>query len=328
MGAVTRLALRAAPRSWGAPVAVFLAGSLAAALIGCSDDGPAAPPPEPDMRGLVTAEVAATIDGTGHFVLRYPPPPPLGPRERPRQDLLALAAAFGPWAARGIGFERIAEMRGAPIDLAALRPCGRAVYIATPFALPDGAPTWVHRSLGPQWIFPLCESATAPPAVTLIVAANTTTQLIDGWPIDPPDSSGAPYMPIGVRLGESAPWMSAERAAAAVYRATGARIARVPEAAGTTDYVTEEATCYYWKLTVDRPVRVRGLASGTVSEVTDFFVFVVRCMLVPEPPSGVLVATPTQPAFIRQLTAVHPPVDTLEIPVLRPLLFEPFEIVP
>ena len=182
--------------------------------------------------------------------------------------------------------------------------CGRSYYVRPVVAMPD---TTVVRSQtsndwmmwAPTWVVPICDTngvvrssvelADVPPGLRVIQGANPhdVPELV-------PDSGTFPHIgqwpAAHMEEWERGIGMSPETAIAtanALLRTTGVHVAEVPEAftmvrmleppaVGPPRIFGDLAICPRWRLTLDRPVVLRGAGSG--QEVRTQTVWVTRSL--------------------------------------------------
>jgi hypothetical protein len=178
--------------------------------------------------------------------------------------------------------------------------CGRTYYVRPVVALPDAAdvPSVTSNPLmiwGPAWVIPVCNDAGFVQTTVLLTDAPVQLRVILGdQPSDVPemvfpDSTfpritgwDARYFPDWERgIGISPE--SAVAVAVAWLAGTGARVSEIPEAfmlvlphelprATTDPTMVQTHLCPRWRLTLDRPVSLRGMTSGQLVRTRTVFI--------------------------------------------------------
>jgi hypothetical protein len=335
--------------------------SVGALEIACT---PRAAAPSRVPAASVTGRATAAVGDSGVFaspVVPYGVHPLLS-----HADAESAAVAMGYWAAPSVQDLTVAYYHDIPTERR--RFCGRSYYVRPVVAMPD---TTVVRSMSgndwmlwaPTWVMPICDAkgqirtsvhlADMPPGLRVVQGPNPhdVPELV-------PDSGTFPH--IGQWSSEQLrEWdhgigltpESAVAAAMARLAPAGVHVAEVPEAftaARLLDpsppyipsprVVGDLAICPRWRLTLDRPVTLRGTASAQV--VRTDTVYVTRSnggcwgaplLQVPKPsqpetvPFQFLVAQPVPPR-----SRVRPPAPELRwttLRVLEPLWFEEARLV-
>lgn len=261
-------------------------GILVAALA-CGEQSPTITPPErlPDISAAVTPSLLQELNAAGEFNLR--PPTEVGDitPSYAKQLATAWARQFGPFIQSALSRDH-----GSPIEVAALMPCGRPVYAASPYALiePD-APAYVVNSFGAYWLVPLC-APSGELQVSLGVAAQTQAQLRNGL-IHFDEAYGNEFKPSAVPRGTEYP-MTAERAARLAAATTGVRVAGVPE-------LIRAERGYYpqysrWRVPLETPVTARGRSSNTTAQLTHLFLGYAG----PRTPEDAMIPLGDQPSVV------------------------------
>jgi hypothetical protein len=242
-------------------------------------------------RGAATGRAAAALGDSGAFAPRAlgAPPPGVRPviaRADAESAAVAFAYHFGPSApvVRGGRYEeRPTERR---------RVCGRAYYVRPVVAVPAAvAAAAVDADLtmawGPTWVVPVCDDGGFARTTVLLTDAPTRLRVVLG---DRPDDVPELVYPTdrSARIGSvpgplSLDWergvaLTPEAAVAVATTAiagAGARVAEVPEAFALVippdrlpqppivpQSMPQTPACPRWRLTLDRPVTLRGAGSG------------------------------------------------------------------
>lgn len=226
-------------------------------------------PPAPDAAGLraaVTEDVARGLGPDGRF-RPGPIPAETYPQITPEHaaDIaLAWARTFGQYV-RG----EMERRHGKPIDFAALRAGSPAYYAAAAY---EPVPRDVHpgfrNAFGPQYLVYLSDDEG--PVFSVAVAAFTEATVENGTLILP-SRGGMEVVPLAVPSGRGVDMPATpEQAAVIASRATAAQVAAVPELfMPGRGYHPQHSR---WKVTLDRPVQARGVASGAVRSTREVYV--------------------------------------------------------
>lgn len=309
-------------------------------------------------RGSVTGRAAAAVGDSGIFAS---PVQPRGVRPViPHADAESAAVAMAYMAAPSFQDPSVPYPHSIPTEQR--RFCGRSYYVRPVVAMPD---TTIVRSMSgndwmtwsPTWVMPICDDegivrgsvhftdlpprlrvrqGPGPRDVPELVPDSGTIPHIGEWPL------------MFMRDWERGIGMTPETAVAAAIALLGktaARVAEVPEAFMIVKVVDPSppmirmprivghlAMCPRWRLTVDRPVTMRGIGSRQL--VRTRTVYVTRkqdgCLGAPI----VEIAMPVQATTVPFMYAVMPQLGTrvprpydLELRwttlrVVEPLLFE------
>jgi hypothetical protein len=316
-------------------------------------------------RGSVTGRAAAAVGDSGIFASPVLPPG-VGP-VIPHADAESAAVAMGYWGAPSVQDRTVPYYHEIPTERRLF--CGRSYFVRPVVAMPD---TVVVRSnsgndwmmWAATWVMPICDEKGLVRTSVHLADVSPGLRVIQGpgsrdVPELVPDSGTFPH--IGQwRAGEIGDWergigMTPETAVAvatALLGKTGARIAEVPDAFiivrllepapplfRSPRVVADLAFCPRWRLTLDRPVALRGKASGHV--VRTQTVYVTRdaggCRGTPL----LQIPTPAQPATVPFMyNASRPPLASrhvgppaaefrwTELRVLEPLWFEEARLGP
>ncbi len=268
---------RATLRFWGVSL-----GVTCMSLSACVDLTGAEDSIKPvDVRRYVSEALAAQLDSRGRFMLPTPPPgayPQVTPAEA-----AALALRAGQIAGQSASFRsRLEDMRGAKIEFSKLTVSSRVYYAATPY---EPIPATFHAGLrnfyGPYYLVEL--EVGSKPVVSVAVAAYGEARVRDGRLVFPdrvPLLHGNEFQVQGIpREKKYSVPLSPERAVALVGSRTGARIVEIPELIRPEVYYVSQFA--RWKITLDRPVVVRGPESTQSRCVRHLFVGLWGAISVP-----------------------------------------------
>ena len=243
-------------------------------------------------REMIVGRAAKALDDSGHFVLPAEPEgihPALA-----RADAESAAVAQGYWFAPTRQVSRPHEMVEQPTE--GRHVCSRSYYVRPVVALPPDSVSassvtgdFVLRA-GPVWVTPVCDDAGVVRSTTLIADAPTRLRVILGDQTgDVPElvyaHDGADRI---VTINAKDSWRRMERGiglmpetavavAAATLAGTSARVSEVPDAFQVVlppdrwshrmpvyQSNTQGQACMRWRLVLDRPVTLHGVASGQV----------------------------------------------------------------
>lgn len=243
-----------------------LAVCCAILVAACEDQLSTPQPLNPgDIRGFVSADLAAQLTPDGRFPLAEAAPEPYPQISREQAAELAIA-----WARTYGKFIRpyLERDHGQRIDFDALRVISPVWYAA---AVYDPAPSNAHpgyrNAFGPHYLMYL--GVGEEPVLGVSVAAFAQATVTDGRLVLPA-SSGNEVIAYGVPpgWGFSLP-VSPEQAARIAATAGQARATAVPELINPhRDYHPYHAR---WKVTLDRPVNAR-LRSGEMRATREVYV--------------------------------------------------------
>ena len=221
-------------------------------LAACSDEVSAPRPLSPgNIRTAVTQDLAAKLGPDGRFVLPAAPAKayPQLSGEEATQIAVAWARTFGKYVRNE--FERL---HGKPIDFDALRPGAPAYYAAAAYdPVPADAHAGLRNAFGPQYLVYLVDDEG--PVISVAVAAFSQARVENGR-MRLPLAGGMEVVPDPIRRADGfvAP-LSPEQAVSLVNRATGARIAAVPELVmPPRGYHPQHSR---WRVTLETPVEAR-----------------------------------------------------------------------
>jgi hypothetical protein len=225
-----------------------------------------------DVRGYVSEALATQLDSRGRFIL--PAPPPGAYPQVTLAEAAELALLAGQIAGESASFRaRLEELHGAKIDFLKLKANSRVYYAATPY---EPIPATFHAGLrnfyGPYYLVEL--EVGSKPVVSVAVAAYGEARVRDGHLVFPdrvPLLYGNEFQVQGIprEKRHSVP-ISPEQAVALVGSRAGVRIVEIPELVRPEVYYASQFA--RWKITLDRPVVVRGQESAQNRCVRHLFV--------------------------------------------------------
>ena len=319
-----------------------LVAALPLVLASCGHD-PVAPTQGRVLTEWVTGPVAASLNAAGLFV-----------RARRSHRYLdqvaaesvgvAVARLLVPAGSLGLLGQETQTFHGSPIDFASLRLCGTTEYIEVATDdLPLRVAGAARRAYGPQWGVMLCAPGSSAAQVAIDVPDGPRDFRVERNEIVQGSlrqvGGGADWRVAAVL--PSYPWgivVSAEQATREVFVTTGRRISAVPRAFAMIDDVSNPAIpgsgCASWRVTVEAPIRVRGLESGAARDVQTLFVRRQNCLT---GPISLYAPTPKQPAgrsisFLRDTSGLNvdlaDPFDTIVVPVNGLGHFELVTVIP
>lgn len=212
-------------------------------------------PTEPRVSSAwLSGNAAEAVGSDGRFHLQVVQRHPLA--EIPATQAVVIATAWthsdGPWL-RGT-FE---QDRGAVVDPRHVDQCGRVFYADTPYQdLPSSASHTIQTVFGPWWLVTLCDNRG--PAISVAVSAySTNLKVADGSVV----GIGNELFATGIPTDLSSVPMSPEEAVQLAVSETGARVSEVPSLVmAPRPSAPQTAT---WLITLDRPISIRGVHSGT-----------------------------------------------------------------
>lgn len=233
--------------------------AVIALMTGCKPDS-IGTPLDDDLvvRQAVAGGVADAIDGSGHFILSTQ-----AASLREISGQVAQAQADG-WV-KTFASQRLPSLsaaRGERILLEGLHSCGRPYRAASAYDLGTETPLPLRRALGDRWLVSLC-TATGTPAILVSVSVYNTDVRIENGFLRLPALQGGQFKTYGIPKGMADLLMSPEHAALMAYRATGIRLAAVPElelAPGLTP--SYEAR---WRVVLEHPAQLQGPSGETVT---------------------------------------------------------------
>lgn len=247
----------------------MLLALVALGTAACGSTSPPSTPADSVDSSWVTANVAASLDGAGHYRVDALASAPAGELTRTEVETLGLAFVRSVPTRTGGVEQQVETEHGGPIDFGTLALCRRTFYLASAFATDAPPPTpSMNNALGGQYLSFFCDAA-GRPAVLLQVASRTTARtvgalggasdaFVNGIPLSRPDLIGTPEAATGVAA-----------------KGLHARVADVP--GGVADLFAigpiggnGRPVGALWRLRLDRTVQVVGLETarqGTVSTV-------------------------------------------------------------
>jgi hypothetical protein len=249
-----------------------LVQTCAGILIGiqaCSDQPAVAPsmPTRDELQTVLVGEAATGIapDGSFNLASRLPADGELS-ESQARTLATAYLALAGPMIRRSLEKDR-----GGPIEVKALRQCGRALYAASPFeTLGSEVHGAYRRVFGSWWLVGFCDTGGGLQVSVAVSALATGVRLKDGR-IDFGTSDGNEFFTLGVPPEwESPAGLSPERAAVRIGNKTGKRITQVPELIAPHPQLAYPQGAV-WRLRLESPVRARGNKTGRASTPTEVF---------------------------------------------------------
>jgi len=307
-----------------ATLALLVAVALAPA---CGDPGITDAGTTEDVRPHVTGAAAASLDSEGLFVFPTPVSPsaleimtPSRARELADAHVRTAGAFFK---------EDWEEGRGARIDLASLRAAPRVLYVPTPYGLmPEGYHRSYTRELGPHYLVRMMSGREF--ILYIAVAAYATEIGIDaaGNTQRPPFGRGGefgvhPIAPDTTHYRMFTP----EQAAILAGRLTGVRVSEVPVL--VQQRKPYSPTISLWKVTLERPVRVRAPQSARSLDVSEVYIgpqkaFRLQIPVLNQPTSDTIFAFRARPDG----SLIDSDPDRLVIPILggAPTHFEPVTV--
>lgn len=246
--------------------------------LGCKDGSPVAVESRvahdvPEVSPFVVGEAALALGPDGQFTIAAAPLSPARP-EITESRAREIAQAFVTTHARGVR-SSLERDHGGAINIDALHVCGRAWYAHSVFdPLSPEVPAVYHRLYGPWWLVTLCGGGERP-QVSVAVSAYATELKIANGRLQYPAVSGHELRVLGIpsALSTGLP-ATPERAVEVAARASGARIAGVPQLVAAPP--TEYPQAARWSLRLERNVTLnarepKGTAI-TTRHVNDVFV--------------------------------------------------------
>lgn len=193
-------------------------------LLACTESDSVAPPLVRANPEYLTGAAAAAVGSDGLFDLEAPAETqyPILTRIEAERLALGFVKEYAPST-----LARFEAQHGGPMDLESLQPCLRSLYAESPYVLlPDGAPRYVVRASGPQWVVTLC-SARGVPQLKVAVAAFGTDIVLEGGRLAFGPERGGEFFPSAIPLGSASP-VSPERAVEIAATISKRRITSVP----------------------------------------------------------------------------------------------------
>ena len=284
--------------------------AVAALLLAACGDAIGTPQPlgTSEIRAALAVNVADQLEADGSF--------PLGPipreahpqisREQAGEIAVAWARTFGRYVR-----EEMERKHGKPIDFGALRVGSRAYYAASPYeAAGEEAHPAVRNAFGPQYLVYLVDDEG--PVFSIAVAAFGEAVVESGM-LKLPRLFGMEVVPAPIRPGRGffAP-VSPEQAAVTASRASGARVAGVPELiAPGSEHHAQHAR---WRVPLDRAVKART-RDGEERVTRELYVGLGGALSLPSAAqsSGAVFSSRSQPHPIRLARRADRPVDYVSV---------------
>jgi hypothetical protein len=290
----------------------------------CGDSGITDAGATQDVRPYVTGTAAASLNSAGLFVFPIPASPSalqIMTPERARELAEAYVRSDGAFYK-----EDWEKWRGARIDLASLHADPRVLYVPTPFGLmPAGYHRSYTRELGPHYLVRMMSGREF---VLYVAIAAYATEI----EIDAAGNIQRPFIGRGGEFGVQpissdttyAEIFTPEQATIQAGRLTGARVSEVPVL--VQQQMPYSPTISLWKVTLERPVRVRAPQSARTLNVSEVYVGPQKALrlqipLPTQPTSDTIVAFRAGPDG----GLIDSDPDRLIIPILggAPTHFEP-----
>ena len=250
----------------------------------------------------------------------------------PHADAESAAVAIGYWEVPSVQDVSVPYYKERPLERRHF--CGRSYYVRPVVAMPDT--NVISSNVGndwgmwaPTWVMPICDDAERVRTTVLLSDVTLGLRVIQGdGPGDAPELVPTPgtfphigywhsrYFPDSERGIGMTP-ETAIAVAAARLIGTGARVAEVPEAftiimppnegarsADSRRTFARTAICPRWRLTLDRPVALRGTQSGQV--VRTRTLYVARGALGCEGAPVLQIPKPSQPTTVAFSYSIRP----------------------
>lgn len=239
------------------------------ALVACSDASRTRAVAAPDgrsSRAWAADAAAAALAGDGAFHIAAHVPIAGAEIDPAQASALAVAYAhtFGGWL--NIAWE---QDRGGKIDVTQLQACGPAAYARSPHVnggVKRGSlPEALRRALAPQYLVELCAGGT--PMVNIAVSAIAADARVVGGQLVGGDTRDFTSYGINPRMPRSV--IRPEDAALLAARATGQRVAEVPEL--VLPPFPGAPQLARWRITLEAPVKLRGRSSGIVRPTREVY---------------------------------------------------------
>jgi hypothetical protein len=226
-----------------------------------------APPPE--IRAFVTGEAAAALSPDGTFpyagATHHREDPIISPRVAGEQAL-GYVRAYGQFLHRS--WEKEA---GRSIDLLSLRAHPRVFYAESPYGRFPGPPVFqgYRKGFGPFYLVTLTDGR-APVLLISVSAFNTDVRIDERGLARIPQEGGEEFLSWGVPLDTTKyVVMTPERAVARLGLRTGARVTTPPQLVQMSAF--HHPVLAVWRLSLDRPIRVRAAGGGWERETRDVY---------------------------------------------------------
>lgn len=241
-------------------------------LLGCEGERiTGSPPGMVDAHPFVTGAAAEALGADGLFRLREPHAPSSRPIISPEWARL-LAASYV--LSFGHDLKRYWEQEhGRSINIAQLQPDMRVFYASTPYApFPEGYHPAFARGFGPFYLTAFGSGAA--PVLRVAVAAYATEVQIDGdgkiqRPVDQGTEFVSQGIPVDTTRADLASFVTPEAAVVTVARLTGVKVSEAPELMRVGMPLGPFSAV--WKVTLERPVRVRTRKDSRTAEVQHLY---------------------------------------------------------
>ena len=183
------------------------------------------------------------------------------PDEATRQEGGALAVAIVKFLGSTTGAirEYVETTHGAAIEFDKLFPCGRIVYVVSPFnPVKSETASAIRNVTGGAWVQPMCLTLAGPPVMLQYVAARARVRVVGGV-IGGGPLVGNEFYSVGVPKAAPTRFVQTpERAAQRVFMRTNTRIAKVPDLLHDQYYsgptvVNGRPLGFLWIFTLERP---------------------------------------------------------------------------
>ena len=272
-------------------------------IVGCADTPTRAAPADlSSVRSHVVGQAALAIGSDGLFAqeaLGAAGPSEIS-LERGRQLAVVFLKTFGPQF-----LNMMQNDHEGPIDLSALKPCGRAFLAVTPYEpLPPATPGWVQRIHGSWWLVSFC-GAQEDREVSVAVSALAARMDVDesGRLVYPPDDQSEFFLVLGIprSLGELP--QEPEHAAVAAATASGKSINAVPRFIAPPGVNFPQVG--HWENVLDGAARVPVESHGVTASRSASTIY-----------NGV--ETFADPPFSYAASEVQPATTNFEYPVGKP----------
>lgn len=255
--------------------ALSIASASILMLAGCDQNEPSAtllPPSSANLSKYVTGQAAQSLNARGEFEIPGPPAAPDAPiisKERAGDLAVAFVRTWGRFYVKDW-----MRQHGASINLEGLQVDPRIHYVDSPYGhFPDGYHPAFRRAYGPWYLVHLTAGAT-PVLIVAVSAYNTDLEIDPVGKLVAQRLSGNDFEAMAISRGRAGfKPVSPEVAVSQVGQRSGARITRAPELAllFVNQHPTNAAAAV-WKLSMDRPLRVRSSNGTRRAEVWDVFV--------------------------------------------------------
>jgi hypothetical protein len=264
------------------------------------------------LGSAITGAAAASVDATGRFAVQQSRPRPSNEidEDRARRVAGAYLQLQGPFLQGALEGDR-----GGPIDIAALRSCGRAFYAESPYepiAPGPDVPDIAFRLYGSWWVVGFCGSA-GNLEVSVAVSAVATVDEVDGKLTRPP--AGNEFITAGVPSTWDSPvGLAPETAALKAHDQTHRLVASAPR---LTLRSLQEAQPQgaLWSFELDGNARMLNPRTGKRTDVRKVY------MGLPDP----MVRSDIARSKVRIPLADQPSQVTTRLPIPKARLSSPTE---